>query len=254
MAGPKSFFASLTGLGLLITLAPTASAAQAPTAVIELVSRIDRAANAKQLSGLGANFAPSYVVDGMSLSEWQKSLSVFWKRYPKLQYRTTIQAWRAEGNGGSLETLTKIDGSRIQNGKTIKLAGQIQARQKVVNGKIVQQEILSEKIVATSGSKPPSVELRVPDKIRTNADYNIEAIVQEPLGNDVMMGTVTERAVSGSAYNKADTFNLELLNSGGLFKDARAPGKSGDYWLSVTFVRPDGMTSVTRRIHVLRRS
>jgi hypothetical protein len=78
--------------------------------------------------------------------------------------------------------------------------------------------------------------------------------VQEPLGNDVMMGTVTERAVSGSAYNKADAFNLELLNSGGLFKDARAPGKSGDYWLSVTFVRPDGMTSVTRRIHVLRRS
>jgi hypothetical protein len=254
MAGPKSFFASLTGLGLLITFAPQVSAAQAPAAVTELVSRVDRAANAKQLSGLVSQFAPGYVVDGMSLSEWQKSLSVFWKRYPNLQYRTTIQAWRPDGTGGFVDTLTKISGSRIQNGKTIRLNGQIQSRQKIVNGKIAQQEILSEKIVATSGSKPPTVELRVPDKIRTNAEYNIEAIVQEPLGNDVMMGTVTERAVSGSAYNKADSFNLELLNSGGLFKDARAPGKSGDYWLSVIFVRPDGMTSVTRRIRVLRRS
>jgi hypothetical protein len=254
MAGSKSFFALLTGFGLLLTAVPMAAAAQPPAAVLELVSRVDRAANAKQLSGLGENFAPSYVVDGMSLSEWQKSLGTFWKRYPNLRYRTTIQAWRPDANGGSLDTMTQIDGSNVQNGKTIKLTAKIQSRQRIANGKIAQQEILSENIVATSGSKPPTVELRVPDKIRTNADYNIEAIVQEPLGDDVMMGTVTERAVNGNAYNKSDAFNLELLSTGGLFKDTKAPGKSGDYWLSVTFVRPDGMTSVTRRIHVLRRT
>jgi hypothetical protein len=252
MAGSKSVFLLLTGLGLLT--APMAVAAQPPAPVVELVGKVDRAANAKQLSGLSENFAPGYAVDGMSLGEWQKSVGAFWKRYPNLRYSTRIMSWKPEGNGGWLETLTQIDGSGVQDGKPVKLTAQIQSRQRIVNGKIAQQEIISEKIVATSGTKPPTVDLRVPDKVRTNADYSIEAIVQEPLGDDVMMGMVTERAVSGSAYNRSDALNLELLSTGGLFKDTKAPGKSGDYWLSVIFVRPDGMTSVTRRIHVLRRS
>lgn len=252
MAGLKSVFLLLTGLSLLT--APMVAAAQPPAPVVELVGKVDRAANAKQLSGLSENFAPNYVVDGMNLSEWQKSVGAFWKRYPNLRYRTTIRSWQPEGSGGWLETTTQIDGNGVQDGKPVKLTAQIQSRQRIVNGKIAQQEIISEKIVATSGTKPPTVELRVPDKVRTNADYSIEAIVQEPLGDDVMMGMVTERAVSGSAYNKSDALKLELLSTGGLFKDTKAPGKSGDYWLSVVFVRPDGMTSVTRRIHVLRRS
>lgn len=257
MAGSKSVFWLFTGLGLLtapLVSAPFASAAQPPALVVELVSKVDRAANAKQISGLSENFAPSYTVDGMSLSEWQKSVSSFWKRYPTLRYSTKIQSWKPEANGGLVETLTQIDGSGLQDGTPLKLTAQIQSRQRIVNGKIAQQEILSERIVSTSGTKPPTVDLRVPDKVKTNADYSIEAIVQEPLGNDVMMGMVTERAVSGSAYNRPEALKLELLSTGGLFKDAKAPGKSGDYWLSVTFVRPDGMTSVTRRMHVLRRS
>ena len=252
MAGSKSLVVLIMGFGLVA--APLASAAQPPAAVLELVGRVDRAANAKQISGLSENFAPGYAVDGMSLSEWQNSVGTFWQRYPSLRYSTRIDSWKPEGNGGMLETLTQIEGSDLQNGKPVKLSAQIQSRQRIANGKIAQQEIISEKIVATSGTKPPTVDLRVPDKVRTNADYSIEAIVQEPLGDDVMMGMVTERAVSGSAYNKPDALNLELLSTGGLFKDTKAPGKSGDYWLSVTFVRPDGMTSVTRRIHVLRRS
>jgi hypothetical protein len=251
MAGSKSVFLLLTAVSLL--MAPMAVAATPPATVVELVGKVDRAANAKQLSGLSENFAPGYAVDGMSLSEWQKSVGAFWKRYANLRYTTKIISWKPEGNGGWLETVTRIDGSGVQDGKPVKLTALIQSRQRIVNGKIAQQEIISEKIVATSGTKPPTVDLRVPDKVRTNADYSIEAIVQEPLGDDVIMGMVTERAVVGSAYNRSDALNLELLSTGGLFKDTKAPGKSGDYWLSVTFVRPDGMTSVTRRIHVLRR-
>jgi hypothetical protein len=252
MAGSKSVF--LLCASLCFLTAPIASAAQPPAMVVELVGKVDRAANAKQISGLSENFASGYTVDGMSLSEWQKSVSTFWKRYPNLRYSTTIKSWKPEANGGWVETLTQIDGSGVQNGKPVKLTAQIQSRQRIVNGKIAQQEIISERIVSTSGTKPPTVDLRIPDKVKANADYTIEAIVQEPLGNDVIMGMVTERAVNGSAYNRSEVLNLELLSTGGLFKDAKAPSKSGDYWLSVTFVRPDGMTSVTRRMHVLRRS
>jgi hypothetical protein len=253
MAGLKYFPGFLAGLCLL-TVAPMVVAMQPPAAVVELVNRIDRAANAKQVAGVTENFSSGYTVDGMDLSEWQKSLGSFWKRYPNLRYRTTIQSWKAEGNGGTLETLTQIEGTGTVNGKSTKLSAQIQSRQRIANGKIIQQEIINEKIVATSGAKPPTVELKIPERIRTNAEYSIDAIVQEPLGDDVMMGTLTERAVSGSAYARPDSFNLELLSTGGLFKSAKAPGRSGDYWLSAIFVRPDGMTTVTQRIHVLRRS
>jgi hypothetical protein len=257
MAGLKSVSLLLVGFSSLaspLSIVLPAAAAQPPAAMVELVKNVDRAANTKQISGLISNYAASYSVDGMNLSEWQQSISTFWKRYPTLKYLTTIKSWKPDSNGGWLETTTRIDGSGVQSGNPIKLTAQIESRQKIVNGKIAQQEIVSEKIVATSGTKPPTIDLRVPAKVKTNGDYTIEAIVQEPLGDDVMMGMVTERAVSGSAYNRSENLNLELLSTGGLFKDAKAPGKSGDYWLSVTFIRPDGMTSVTQRMHVLRRS
>jgi hypothetical protein len=66
------------------------------------------------------------------------------------------------------------------------------------------------------------------------------------------MGTTIEQPVSAASYGKTPTYKLELLSAGGLFKVARAPGKSGDYWLSTIFIRPSGMSTLTQRVRVVR--
>jgi hypothetical protein len=242
-------------IGILVGLASHSALASTPppATVSNLLANIDRAANSKQLAGLNNSFAPNYTVDGLSRAAWEKGVKNFWQRYTNLRYQTVIQSWKPEGNGFSVETMTNITASQSKSDQTSKLTAQLLSRQKISGGKIVQQQILSEQTMTTSGHKPPTVEFNIPAQLKTNEIYNIDAIVNEPLGDDVMMGTVVEQAVNAEGYSKPITYSLDLLATGGLFKKAKAPSKAGDYWLSATLVRPGGMTTTTRRVHVLRK-
>ncbi len=254
----SSFFADnvLTGLILSLSigsLTPTYAATSLPPAnITELINKIDQAANSRQLPALLENFSASYTVDGMSRSLWQQQVGSFWQRYSNLRYTTTIQNWKQDAAGVSIDITTQIDGAGTADGKQNKLTAKIQARQYIVNGKVTQQQILNEQVLSSTGLKPPTVDMVVPDKLRPSEDYNVDVIVQEPLNDDLMMGALSEQPVSTGRYGKATPYKLELLSTGGLFKNAKAPSKAGDYWLSAVFVRPDGTTTVTRRIHVRR--
>lgn len=260
MAGLKLVSPILTGLVLSVSvgsLTPSYAATSPPPAEITtLISKIDQAANSRQLSALLENFSASYTVDGMNRSQWQQQVSSLWQRYSNLRYRTTIQNWKQDASGISIDITTQIDGASTDNGKGSgkqnKLVAKIQARQYIVNGKVARQQILNEQVRSSSGLKPPTVDMIVPDKLRPSEEYNVDVIVQEPLNDDVMMGALSEQPVSTSSYGKATPYKLELLSTGGLFKNAKAPSKAGDYWLSAVFVRPDGITTITRRIHVRR--
>jgi hypothetical protein len=246
----------LTGFVLSLSigsLTPSYAATSPPPANITgLINKIDQAANSRQLPALLENFSANYTVDGMSRSQWQQQVSGLWQRYPNLRYRTSIQNWKQDAAGVSIDITTQIDGTSAEGGKPSKLAAKIQARQYIVNGKVAQQQILNEQVLSSTGVKPPTVDMVVPDKLRPSEDYNVDVIVQEPLNDDVMMGALSEQPVSTGSYGKATPYKLELLSTGGLFKNAKAPSKAGDYWLSAVFVRPDGITTVTRRIHVRR--
>jgi hypothetical protein len=241
-------------MGLSVgSLAPSYAATSPPPAnITALINKIDQAANGRQLPALVENFSASYTVDGMSRSQWQQQIKSLWQRYSSLRYRTTIQDWKQDANGISIDISTQIDGTGTELDKQSKLVAKIQARQYIVNGKVAQQKILNEQVRSSTGVKPPTVDMVIPDKLRPNEEYNVDVIVQEPLNDDVMMGALSEQAVNTSSYGKFTPYKLELLSTGGLFKSAKAPSKVGDYWLSAVFIRPDGVTTITRRIHVRR--
>jgi hypothetical protein len=225
----------------------------APTALKTLLNNIDAAANGRKLPELARYYSPNFTTsDGLTKTAWQQALGQFWQNYSNLKYTTTLQSWQGTGNSYTADTVTKIAGTQQLNGRTLNLQSTIQSRQKIVGGQIVQQQILQERTQVSSGTKPPTIELNLPDKLQTNAEYNLDAIVAEPLGEDVLMGTVLEQPVSDRVYGKPANYKLELLAAGGLFKVARAPGKSGDYWFSTIFIRPAGMTTLTQRVHVVK--
>jgi hypothetical protein len=251
-------FCAQLAISLLVTAhgilpASADSSATAPAALKTILSNIDTAANSRQLPTLlryyGANFNPG---DGMTRATWQQSLGQLWQSYSNLKYTTTLVSWKPDGNGYTAETVTKITGTQQTNGRIEKLQATIQSRQKIAGGQIVEQQIIHERTQVSSGSQPPTVDLTLPDKLQTNAEYNLDAIVREPLGEDVLMGAVVEQPISADSYGKASDYKLELLTAGGLFKISRAPGKSGDYWFSTVFIRPTGMTTLTQRVRVVK--
>jgi hypothetical protein len=222
-----------------------------PAALKTLLSNIDSAANGRKLPELSRYYSSNFTTsDGLTKTLWQQSLTQLWQSYSNLNYTTTLDGWQRQGNSYTLNTTTKIAGTQNINGRVSNLQSTIQARQKIVGGQIVKQDILQERTQVSSGAKPPTIELTLPDRIEPNAEYNLDAIVAEPLGEDVLMGATVEQPVSAQSYAQPANFKLELLTAGGLFKIARAPGKSGDYWLSTVFIRPAGMTTLTQRIHI----
>ena len=228
------------------------TALNAPAPLQTILTKIDAAANQRKLPDLARYYSPSFTTsDGLNKAAWQQSLEKFWQGYSNLNYTTTLESWQAQGSGYTANTLTKITGVQQANGRTYNLVATIESRQKIVGGQIVQQQVLKERTLVSSGTKPPTIELTLPDKLQTNAEYSLDAIVTEPLGEDVLLGTTIEQPVS-AGYTQPSTYKFELLTAGGLFKIARAPGKSGDYWLSTVFIRPAGMTTLTQRVHVVK--
>jgi hypothetical protein len=229
------------------------TATTAPAALTTILTKIDAAASQRQLPELLRYYSPNFSTsDGLNKAAWQQSLNKFWQSYNNLKYTTTLENWKSQENGYTARTTTKIIGIQNLNGRTQNLLATIQSRQKIVGGQIVQQQILQERTQISSGTKPPTIEINLPERLQTNAEYTLDAIVTEPLGEDVLMGTTVEQAVSAQGYDLQPKYKLELLTAGGLFKVARAPGKSGDYWVSTMFIRPSGMTTLTQRVHVLR--
>jgi hypothetical protein len=230
------------------------SIANVPAGLKTMLTKIDAAANQQKLPELSRYYSPSFTTgDGLNKTAWQQSLGQFWQAYSNLSYATTLDSWQSDGNGYTANTTTKITGMRKLDGRTLNLQSTIQSRQKIAAGQIVQQQILQERTQISSGTKPPTIELTLPDRLQTNAEYSLDAIVTEPLGEDVLMGTTIEQPVSAQGYAQPSNYKLELLTAGGLFKIARAPGKSGDYWFSTVFIRPAGMTTLTQRVRVVRK-
>ncbi len=249
----------LTVLGAVLTLScgfnPGLVRAESPeTAPVELktaLTQIDTAANKQNLQGVlqyySSNFANS---DGLTRSTLEQALTQLWKRYPNLTYKTELTSWKKEGAGLTAETSTHIVGTQKVGDREYKLDSTLRARQKFENQKIVSQEILSEHSQIKSGTNPPTVAINLPEVVKPGQSFNFDAIVQEPIGNDLLLGTALEEAVKPDGYVNPTTADLELLSSGGIFKVGRAPANAGNRWLSAILVRYDGMTIVTQRLRV----
>ncbi|MCU0551667.1 MAG: nuclear transport factor 2 family protein [Leptolyngbya sp. Prado105] len=249
------FFLGLSFAIATAQLSDRATAATPETAPAELkqvLSQIDAAANRKNAQAVLQFYSPNFThSDGLNRQTLEQSLTQLWKQYPNLTYKTELRSWQPSSNGFQAETITRITGTQTRNGQEVKLDATLRSRQQFQNQKIVKQEILSEKNRITAGDKPPSVSVSLPEQVRVGQEFSFDAIVQEPLENDLLLGTVVQEPVNSAGYLKPATADLDVLNSGGLFKIGKAPNKAGSQWVSAVLVRHGGMTMVTQRLNVI---
>lgn len=224
----------------------------APVPLQNLLTQIDKAATKGNVNAVMQFYSPDFTQgDGLNRQTLEQALISLWKRYPQLTYNTKLQSWQSQGNAVIADTVTTITGSPSTTSNNLALNTTITSRQRIVNGKIVHQDILSERTQLTSGAKPPHVEIKLPQQVKVGEQYNFDAIVQEPIGNDYLLGAALEEPVQPNKYLNSTPVDLELLTSGGLFKVGHAPATPGSQWLSAVIMRGDGVTMVTQRLQVV---
>ena len=223
----------------------------APEELQETLSQIEAAANRQDLEALMELYSSEFTnSDGLESESLAQALSQVWSEYSRLTYNTELLSWEREGDNLVAETQTNIQGTKNDAGRLVRLDSTIRSRQFFSDRQLVRQEILSEETQLTSGAEPPQVRVIVPELVEPGEEFNFDVIVEEPLEDEVLLGTAIEETVSSSLYSNPSILELDLLSAGGIFKLVQAPSVPEDRFLSATLVQADGITTIVRRVRV----
>lgn len=217
----------------------------------DTLAQIDAAANRRDIKAVmqfyGDNFTNS---DGLTRQTLESTLPKLWQRFKTLNYRTQLQTWQPQKNGFVTQTVTYITGTQQAQGRELALNATLTSRQYFEGSKVTRQEILSERSQLTSGQNPPKIELRLPQQVAAGREYSLDVIIQEPLGENLLLGAALEEPINSQNYLSDGQINLEPLSAGGIFKVGRAPVKPTNQWISAVLVREDGMILISQRLQV----
>jgi hypothetical protein len=225
----------------------------APAQLVNWVKQLDAAASRKDIAATLKFYSPNFThQDGLTYQAWEQSLQNTWKTLQTVQYQTRIDQWKAEpGNRYTLETTTTITGTKQSQGRELKLTSTLRARQQIAQQQVTRLEILSEKTQMVSGAKPPAVTVNLPEQVKVGQPFDFDVVLQEPLGDQLLLGAALEEPITAENYLKAGEFKLEPLTAGGLFKVGRAPTQPTRQWVSAVLIQEGGMTVISQRLNVV---
>ena len=256
----------------------------APTAVI---SNLDAALNRKDSTAVVNLLSPNFTHgDGYTRQSLTQSLQALWQQYPNLTYRTEIVKTEVKSNAHEVETLTTIEGRRNLKGQIWNIQGTIRALQVIEANQVRSQTILAEQTQVRIGEKPPTVTVSLPTTVTVGKDYSYDVVVQEPVNDDLFMGTILDEPVSAALMANPTRLQLELpslaelltgrptrrrrpaataetsmlkpvklsrMKSGGFFKIGRASSVPETQWISAILARHDGgITIATTRLRTVK--
>ncbi len=248
-----SRFSLLLGLSLTVSLSNVVNAetaANAPQELKQVLTNFETVANQRKVSEIMNFYSDKFTnSDGLDYQTLSEALNSMWSNYPDLKYSIELNSWDKKGDEIVTETTTYLKGSSRNKGRLIYLNSTVRSRQYWSNQKIVRQEILSEQTRLTTGIKPPSVKVNLPETAKVGEQFNFDLIVSEPLGEDVLLGGIVKEESQAKLYLNPTNFELEVLAAGGIFKIIKAE-KPGNEWLSAILVRADGITTLTQRIRI----
>lgn len=248
------FLSFLLGFGLSVgthSVVRAESPETAPAELKALITQIDTTANRQDNEKIQSFYSSQFVTaDGLTADAMFKSLKQLWKSYPNLKYKTELQSWEKDGNNWIAQTLTTIEGSSSEQRQPVQLKATIKSRQTIQDGKLIRQEILTERTQLSSGTNAPQVKVNLPETVKVGQEFDFDVIIQEPLGDDLLAGTAIAQNVESSRFLEPTAIELDLLQSGGLFKRVKADNKPQDRWFSALLVRGTGMILITQRVRI----
>ena len=172
----------------------------------------------------------------------------FSSRFPETRW--AVRPGQSLADGRSTVQLA-VSGTRQQDG----LSYSFKAKQRLAfstdAGLITGQEVLSDQSVLTSARKPLPISLLIPDKVLTGSRYDVDVVVDQPLGKAMLAGGLIGVTPQQVMEQQSPDVQLEPLGGGGLFKSVQAPFQPGVQTWAALLVHPDGVITVSKRVQVV---
>ncbi len=236
--------AALVSASAGVAAASPGRAAEATSSATGLVARLEQALNAPDHTGLEALFAPEQ--QGLIGRRFRRFADAF------PDARWSLNAGQATGDGRQTMALA-VTGTRQQDGQRFALQARQQLALTVAGGRITGQEVLQEESVLTSASasQPLPVSLLIPDVVLTGSRYDVDVVLDQPLGDALLAGGLIGLTPEQVAEQQSPDIQLEPLGGGGLFKSVKAPYQPGSQTWAAMVVHPEGVITITKRVRVV---
>jgi len=142
----------------------------------------------------------------------------------------------------------KVSAKKIVNGEMHILESNFDYILSILNGKIDEGTIKNLFTIIRNDNKKIDISFKIPDKVLTGSKYDIDIILDKPLGEVIIAGAIKPHQVN-SLFEQE--ILLEPLASGGIFKITRAPSKPGIQIWSGIIAHPEGMITFTKSIDIV---
>ena len=142
----------------------------------------------------------------------------------------------------------KVSGEKIFNGEKHILDSKFDYFFSIVNEKIDKGIIRNLFTTIRNDDKKIDISFKIPDKVLTGSKYDIDIILNKPLEEVIIAGSIKPHQVYSFFEQE---ILLEPLATGGIFKMTRAPSKPGIQIWSGIIAHPKGMITFTKSIDIV---
>ncbi len=225
-----------------LPLQSPARTALEPQASGSFSQRLQTALNNGSEQGLEAVVAPEL------LPTLARRYQTFRNDFPSLTWAVRPAEPLADGRSTLLVT---ANGATTAQGVSYQLQSEERLAIRTDAGRLVAQDVISQESLLRSGARPLQVTMGIPDVVLTGSRYDIDLIVDEPLGQAMLAGGVIELTDQQLATLSRPNLQLAPLGGGGLFKSVQAPQRPGSQTWALMLVHPDGVVTATKRVQIV---
>ena len=231
--------AVLAGASLLLGLPARSATADAAALSTQLQQALNADDNVEALSVL---------MDPEQAARLLDSFQRFSSRFPVTRWR--VRPGDATADGRPTVKLA-VTGTRQQDGLSYSFSAHQRLAFSTAAGLITGQEVLSDQSVLTSAEKPLPISLMIPDTVLTGSRYDVDVVLDQPLGKALLAGGLTAVSPEQVLAQKSPIIQLAPLGGGGLFKSVQAPFQPGVQTWAALLVHPDGVITVSKQVQVV---
>ena len=209
------------------------------TLKVDFVKNLEKSLNERDLEFIKKNFRDD--INQNIVKQFLKIINDF----PDSEWKIK----RSKSNIQNKEIFRiKVSGKKIVNGKIHILESNFDYLFSIVNGKIDKGIIKNLFTTIRNDDKKIDISFKIPDKVLTGSKYDIDIILNKPLEEVIIAGSIKSHQVN-SLFEQE--ILLEPLSSGGVFKMTRAPSKPGIQIWSGVIAHPEGMITFTKSIDIV---
>ena len=198
--------------------------------------------NAGDLAGVSA------LMPEADAALWQQRAERFQAEFPLARWSVKLAEPDARGLRG---LQVDVRGEAERDGLRYRLEASQSLLVRVEGGRLVEQELLNEQSLLRSGDTALPITVAIPDQVLTGSRYDVDVIVDEPLGHAVVAGGLLPLTPEQVRDQLRPNLPMAPLGGGGLFKSVQAPQRPGAQTWAVMLVHPDGLVTATKRVRVV---